>query len=77
MSEEQNQRSQGQQVPGKENLSPEVQEQALRSHTSYWPFALAVASFVLLMGLITNPVVLAIGAVLTAAAVIGWGLEHR
>ena len=77
MFEEQNQRSQGQQVPGKDNLSPEVQEQALHSSTSYWPFALAVASFVLLMGLITNPVVLAIGAVLTAAAVIGWGLEHR
>jgi Cytochrome c oxidase subunit IV len=75
VSEEQNQSQQGQQAPGKESQG--VQEQVLHPHTSYWPFALALASFVMLMGLITNPVVLAIGAILTAAAVIGWGLERR
>lgn len=75
MSEQQDQSQQGRQVAGKEGQ--EGQEQVLHPHMSYWPFALALASFVMLLGLITTPVVLAIGALLTAAAVIGWGLEHR
>jgi hypothetical protein len=55
-----------------------VQEQSFGSHSSYWPFALAVALIVVLIGVIaSNPIILGIGIVLIVAAVIGWGLEHR
>ena len=79
MSEEQNQVEKGQrgQQPDEELSSKGVREQALHPYTSYWPFALAVALSILLLGVITNLVVLAVGAVLTAVAIIGWGLEHR
>ena len=53
---------------------PPPPEQAFRS---YWPFALAVAIMVMLVGLLIHPVILAIGVVLAAAAIIGWGLERR
>ena len=79
MSEEQNQvekGQKGQQLPDKELSSKGVQEQALHPYKSFWPFALAVALCILLLGVITNPVVLAVGAVLTAVAIIGWGLER-
>ncbi|HCF86834.1 MAG TPA: hypothetical protein DEV72_16745, partial [Ktedonobacter sp.] len=52
-------------------------EQALGPQKSYWPLGLALALFILLIGVITNLVVLGIGVVLTVAAVIGWGLEQR
>ena len=77
MAEEQNQNQQGQQLPDKGPPSKGVQEHVLQPSTSYWPFALAVALSILLLGVITGPVVLAVGAVLTAAAVIAWGLERR
>lgn len=77
MAEEQNQNQKDQQLQAKRPPSKGAQEQALRPSTSYWPFALAVALSVLLLGVIAGPVVLAIGAVLTAAAVIAWGLERR
>ena len=79
MSEEQNQvqkGQKGQQLPDEELSSKGVREQALHPYTSYWPFALAVALSILLLGVITNLVVLAVGAVLTAVAIIGWGLER-
>ena len=44
---------------------------------SYWPLALALALMVMLVGLLIHPIVLGIGAVLAAAAIIGWGLERR
>ena len=83
MAEEQNQNQQaqkaqkGQQLPDKGPPSKGVQGQALQPSTSYWPFALAVALSILLLGVITSPVVLVVGALLTAAAVIAWGLERR
>ena len=80
MSEEQNQvekGQKGQQLADEVLSSKGVREQALHPYTSYWPFALAVALSILLLGVITGPVVLAVGAVLTAAAVIAWGLERR
>jgi hypothetical protein len=80
LAEEQNQgqqRHKGQQLPDKGPPSKVVQGQALQPSTSYWPFALAVALSILLLGVITGPVVLAVGAVLTAVAVIAWGLERR
>jgi hypothetical protein len=78
VSEEQDQSQPGQQAPGKEIASAGAQEQVLHSHTSYWPLALAVALVVILIGIISNSaVILAIGAVMAVAAVIGWGLEHH
>ena len=77
MAEEQNQNQKGQQLPDKGPPSKGAQGQALQPSTSYWPFALAVALSILLLGVITGPVVLAVGAVLTAVAVIAWGLERR
>jgi hypothetical protein len=48
------------------------------SHTSYWPFALAVALVIVLVSIMmTNPVVFGIGVVSVAVAAIGWGLEKR
>ena len=77
MAEEQNQNQNDQQLQAKGPPSKGVQEQALQPSTSYWPFALAAALSILLLGVIAGPVILAIGAVLTAAAVIAWGLERR
>ena len=54
-----------------------TQEQAISPQMSYWPFALAVALAILLLGIITHPVIFGIGVVLTAVSVIGWGLERR
>ena len=74
MTEEQNQGKKG----AKKALPPKgVQEQALGPQRSIWPFGLALALIIMLVGLITNPVVLGIGVVLTVAAIIGWGLERR
>ena len=75
MSEEQDQ---GQQVTKKGRASKAAQEQAFGPQKSYWPLALAIALVMLLIGLISNMlVVLGIGVVLSVAAVIGWGLEQR
>jgi hypothetical protein len=68
---------QGQSQPGSEAIASEVQEQALSPHHSLWPLALAVALFVILVGIMTHPVVLGVGAVLAVAAGIGWGLEKH
>jgi len=74
VTEEQNQGEKG----AKKALPPKgVQEQALSPQRTIWPFGLAVALIILLVGLITNPVVLGIGVVLTVAAIVGWGLERR
>jgi CDP-diglyceride synthetase len=68
---------QQQQERGKEGLSKTAREQAISPHQSVWPFALALALMVLLMGFITQPVILGVGVVLVIAAVIGWGFERR
>ena len=47
------------------------------SHTSYWPFALAVALVIVLVGIMSSPIVFGVGALLVAAAAIGWALEKR
>ena len=51
--------------------------QDFHSYSSYWPLALALALLIALIGVITHPLVLGIGLVLAAAAIIGWGLERR
>ena len=74
MTEEQNQGEKG----AKKALPPKgAQERALDPQRSIWPFGLAVALIIMLVGLITNPVVLGVGVVLTVAAIVGWGLEQR
>lgn len=50
---------------------------AVHSYASYWPIALAVAMLIVFIGIIIHPIVLGVGVVLTAAAMIGWGLERR
>jgi len=65
------------QKPRKEDASNLVQEEAIKPHLSVWPFTLAVALMVLLMGFITQPIILGIGVVLVIVAVIGWGVERR
>lgn len=75
MSEEQGQRKQ---APKKRKGSTEAVERALLiSKRSYWPFALAVALFITLVGVVTHPIVFGVGLVLVAVAIIGWGLEHH
>ncbi len=76
MSEEQDQSQQV--AKAKKGRAPEVaQEQALGPRKSFWPLALAVALIILLLGLVSNQIVMGIGVVLSVVAVIGWGLERR
>ncbi len=78
MSEEQNQSETGMKKNLSKPAAKAAQEQALEPQKSFWPLGLALALIVLLLGIITNLVVLGgIGVVLTVAAVIGWGLEQR
>lgn len=55
----------------------EALEQTDGPQKSYWPFALAVALMIAFVGVVVHPIVLGIGVVLTALAVIGWGLERH
>ncbi len=54
-----------------------VSEEAISPHPSIWPLGLALALVVLLIGSVTQPLILGLGALLVAAAIIGWGLERR
>ncbi|GAC1350310.1 MAG: hypothetical protein NVSMB27_31590 [Ktedonobacteraceae bacterium] len=58
-------------------MAKAVQLQALGPQSSYWPFALALALIIVLIGVITNLIVIGVGVVLALAAIIGWGLEKR
>jgi hypothetical protein len=69
--------SQRKQLVNRPKVSKEALEQTLGTHTSYWPFALAVALIVVLLGIMTHPIVFGIGVVSVAAAAIGWGLENK
>jgi len=74
VSEEQNPSPQ---LPPKERPAKAVQVQAPGPQSSYWPFALALALVIALIGVITNLIVIGVGVVLAIAAIIGWGLEKR
>lgn len=77
MSEEQDQRQPAAKAK-KGRASQAAQEQALGPQKSFWPLGLAIALIFLLSGIVSNsPIVMGIGVVLSIAAVIGWGLEHR
>lgn len=73
---EQQERDQ-QQKPRKEDASKLVQEEAIKPHLSVWPFTLAVALVILLIGFMTQPIILGVGVVLVIVAIIGWGVERR
>ena len=70
MTEEQGQRK-------RQKISKEALEQAINAKKSYWPFALAVALSLMLVGVIVNPIVFWIGLALVIGAIIGWGLEFH
>lgn len=54
-----------------------VYESEISPRPSIWPLALAFALVVLLMGIITNVVVIGVGVVLVFVTILGWGLERR
>lgn len=54
-----------------------VSEEAISPHPSIWPLVLALALVVLLVGSVTQLLVLGLGTLLVAIAIIGWGLERR
>ena len=56
---------------------PKIDEEAISPRPSYWPFALALALAVLLVGAITNGIILGIGVALVVIANLGWGFERR
>jgi hypothetical protein len=56
---------------------PKIDEEAISPRRSYWPLILAFALTVLLMGAVTNDIILAIGAVLVVIAILGWSFERR
>lgn len=59
-------------------LSPEAMERAVAAKKSYWPFLLAVALSISLLGVVLfSNILLIIGVVLVIGAVIGWGLERH
>lgn len=55
----------------------EVQEQRLAPRPSGWPFILSLALVVAFIGVMVHPILLAVGSVLTIAAIIGWMLEKH
>ena len=66
----------------KEPLSPEALQKVIDAKKSYWPFALAVSISIGLFGVVMLPyiigtIIICIGAALTVASIIGWGLERR
>jgi hypothetical protein len=54
-----------------------VSEEEIMPRPSYWPFGLALALVILLLGEILHPIFLVIGLVLFIAIAIAWGLERR
>ena len=56
---------------------PKIDEEAISPRRSYWPLTLAFALAVLLMGAVTNDIILAIGMVLVVVAILGWSFERR
>src|SRR5581483_1814663 len=64
-------------VGARKKVRKVVSEEAISPHPSIWPLALALALVVLLVGSVTQLLVLGLGALLVAIAIIGWGVERR
>lgn len=73
MAEEQ---AQSKRIANKQKRAEAVEETS-GPRSSYWPFVLAVALMIAFLGVVIHPILLGIGIVLTALAVIGWGLERH
>jgi Cytochrome c oxidase subunit IV len=69
--------SQRKKLPGRDQLTPEQMARAVDAKKSYWPFALAIAILIAMVGVVTHPIVIGIGAALAVVAIIGWGLEYH
>lgn len=54
-----------------------VNEEEISPRHSFWPLVLAFSLAVVLLGAVTNFIILGIGAVLMLAAIIGWITERR
>jgi hypothetical protein len=54
-----------------------VDEKAISPHPSYWPLALAFSLAVLLLGAVTNLIILGVGVLLIIVSIIGWITERR
>ena len=79
MAEESGQNEQPAEQPAKrrQQVPLEVRERKLAPKPSFWPIVLALALVVALIGVMVHPIMLAVGVVLTVAAVIGWVLEKH
>ena len=64
-------------VEKRKKVPLEVREQRLAPKPSFWPIVLALALVVAFIGVMTNPIILAIGAILVIGSIIGWMLEKR
>lgn len=58
-------------------VSLEEREKRLTPRPSFWPIALALALVIAFIGVMINPILLGVGAVLTIVAIIGWILEKH
>lgn len=61
----------------REKIPLEVREKQLSPRPSFWPIALALTLVIAFVGVMTNPIILGAGAVLTIVAIIGWMLEKH
>jgi len=69
--------AQSPQARKKSKISNEATEQIQGPSKSYWPFVLAAALMIAFLGVVIHPILFVAGVVLTALAVIGWGLERH
>jgi hypothetical protein len=69
--------SEDQQAIKKQKASNKVLQQVIKPKQSYWPFALAASLTISLVGVMSYPIVIWVGAALVIVSFIGWGLERR
>jgi len=61
----------------REKVPLEVQEKKLSPRPSFWPLALALTLVLAFVGVMTHPIILGAGVLLTVVAIIGWMLEKH
>jgi cytochrome c oxidase subunit IV len=64
-------------VEKRKKVPLEVREQRLAPKPSLWPIGLALALVIAFIGVMINPIILAVGVVLVIASIIGWMLEKH
>jgi hypothetical protein len=65
------------QKKGKKRKERWVSIEEISPKPSYWPLVLTVSMSVLLMGVVTHPIVIGVGALLIIISIMGWMLERR